>query len=395
MSVLSFFYGFSVPSVISVSSVLNYGVASMARSLSPWLPLAASGALAAAMLNCSNPSAPDSAAGDRGGIPRHAEITVTPQQSGTTNRLQAISPVNDQIAWASGVGGTYAVTTNGGATWHSAVVPGAEALQFRDVEGLTAKKAYLLAAGTGTDSRIYKTEDGGEHWTLQFQNEDPNAFYDCFSFWNPRRGVTMSDAANGVFPVIRTTDGETWTNIGNRLPAAQAGEAAFAASGTCVATQGNDLAWIATGGAAKARILATTDGGDTWTAYDTPVVQGTASSGGISVAFRDALHGILGAGELAVTDAFSDNVATSGDGGKTWQLAQHPTFTGSIYGLAYVPHTTTVIATGPVGASWTPDEGAHWFALDTATNYWAVAFASSKAGWLVGTDGRIAKVSLK
>ena len=361
---------------------------------SPWLPLAASSFLAAAMLNCSDPSAPDATIADKRVGSAQSEITVTPQQSGTTNRLQAVSPVNDRVAWASGVGGTYAITRDGGATWTAAVVPGAEALEFRDVEAVTPKKAYLLAAGPGDASRIYKTEDGGQHWALQFQNQDPNAFYDCFAFWNHRRALTMSDAVNGVFPVIRTSDGNTWTNIGNRLPAAQTGEAAFAASGTCVATQGNDNAWIATGGAAKARILATTDGGDSWNAYDTPIVQGTASSGGVSVAFRDRLHGILGGGELAVTDAFTDNVARSSDGGKTWQLAEHPTFPGSIYGLAYVPNGTTVVATGPKGAAWTPDEGSHWFALDTVTDYWAVAFASPKVGWMVGTGGRIVKVSL-
>jgi hypothetical protein len=27
------------------------------------------------------------------------------------------------------------------------------------------------------------------------------------------------------------------------------------------------------------------------------------------------------------------------------------------------------------------------------TGYWAVAFASPQAGWLVGTDGRILKIS--
>ena len=52
--------------------------------------------------------------------------TVTPQSSGTTQRLQAISPVNNRVAWASGTGGTYTVTTDGGATWHAGVVPGAE-----------------------------------------------------------------------------------------------------------------------------------------------------------------------------------------------------------------------------------------------------------------------------
>src|SRR4051794_8931966 len=113
---------------------------------------------------------------------------LTPQQSGTTNRLQAISPVNPQIVWASGVGGTFAVTTDGGQHWRSGVVPGAETLQFRDVEGITAKIAYLLAAGSGTDSRIYKTTDGGATWTLQFvAPDDPSYFYDCFSFWTPKR----------------------------------------------------------------------------------------------------------------------------------------------------------------------------------------------------------------
>src|ERR1700687_4526966 len=54
---------------------------------------------------------------------------LTPQTSGTTNRLQAISPVNDRVVWASGVGGTYTLTTDGGKTWKVGVVPGAENLQ--------------------------------------------------------------------------------------------------------------------------------------------------------------------------------------------------------------------------------------------------------------------------
>src|SRR3954466_4062702 len=99
--------------------------------------------------------------------------TLTPQTSGTTNRLQAISPVTSKVVWASGVGGTFALTTNGGATWHAGAVPGAEALQFRDVEGISDKIAYLLSSGVGTDSRIYKTEDGGKTWSLQFTNQDP------------------------------------------------------------------------------------------------------------------------------------------------------------------------------------------------------------------------------
>ena len=103
------------------------------------------------------------------------------QESGTVNRLQAISPVNANVFWASGVGGTWALTTDGGRRWRAGVVPGAELLQFRDVHGVSAKLACLLAAGVGTDSRIYKTVDGGESWELQFTAQHPliSAYLRC------------------------------------------------------------------------------------------------------------------------------------------------------------------------------------------------------------------------
>ncbi len=343
----------------------------------------------------------------------HAPV-LTAQQSGTTNRLQAVSPVNSQVVWASGVAGTWVKTTNGGQTWEAGVVTGAESLQFRDVQGVSENVAYLLSAGTGTDSRIYKTEDGGKSWTLQFQNQDPNAFYDCFAFWTPKRGLATSDSVNGRFPALRTINGEAWNDIGDRLPAAQSGESSFAASGTCVATQGKRHAWIATGGAAKARILATADGGDTWAAYDTPIVQGTPTSGVFTVAFRDARHGILGAGELAAPTAFADTMARSQDGGRSWQLTSRPPFPGAVYGLSYVLdhqyfdhkfggdfeddeqyncEERRVVITGPAGAAWSSDEGDTWLSLPGVVNYWAVAFADQKTGWLVGTEGRILKIA--
>ena len=343
--------------------------------------------LALAAVNCSSPSTrspdPVSAAA---GVP-----TLTPRQSGTTNRLQAISPVSDRIAWASGVGGTYAVTTDGGTTWRSGVVPGADSLEFRDVEGVSESIAYLLAAGPGDRSRIYKTRDGGRSWSLQFTSRDTSAFYDCFAFWDERRGFTMSDAVAGRFPVVRTIDGERWTDIGDRLPPAQKGEGAFAASGTCAATIGDGHGWISTGAAARARVLATRDGGGTWRAYQTPIAQGSATSGGVSLEFRDTLHGIVGGGDIAAPDSFADNFARSSDGGRTWRLASRTPFPGAIYGLAYVPGggSRTLVATGPSGAAWSADEGGRWMAMEGVKDYWAVGFASPKAGWLVGTEGRI------
>jgi len=327
--------------------------------------------------------------------------TLRRQKSGTTQRLQAVSPVDSQVVWASGVGGTYVLTTDGGEHWQAHVVPGAENLEFRDVQAFSSQVAYLLSAGTGTDARIYKTEDGGNTWRLEFQNQDPNEFFDCFAFWTRTRGLVMVDSVNGRFPVRRTTNGQIWKDISNNLPPALPGEAAFAASGTCVATQGQDRAWIGTGGASQARILATTNRGKTWQAYDTPITQGTPTSGVTSVDFRDAFHGILGGGEILKPHDFSNNIARSSDGGKTWQLATPTPFRGAVYGLSYATdasrregsNSQTVVATGPSGAAWTPDEGDTWNLLPGLVNYWAVAFADPHTGWLVGTEGRIVKIT--
>jgi photosystem II stability/assembly factor-like uncharacterized protein len=85
---------------------------------------------------------------------------------------------SESIAWASGTHGTFLTTFNGGKTWTVGHVPGAENLDFRDVESF-GFHAYLLAAGPGEQSRIYKSDDRGEHWQLQFANHErpPHRFY--------------------------------------------------------------------------------------------------------------------------------------------------------------------------------------------------------------------------
>ena len=49
--------------------------------------------------------------------------------------------------------------------------------------------------------------------------------------------------------------------------------------------------------------------------------------------------------------------------------------------------------TGPGGAAWTRNEGRKWHLLPDVRDFWAVAFANPQHGWLVGTEGRIVKIS--
>lgn len=321
-------------------------------------------------------------------------ITRTEQRSGTTALLIAVSPVNDSVVWVSGTLGTWLRTTDGGTTWQSGRVAGADSLQFRDVHAVDADTAYLLSIGNGSQSRIYKTTDAGQHWTLQFTNPDSAGFYDCMDFWDPNRGIVMGDALGSEIAMLATSDGGAhWSRVPpSSLPAAQPKEGSFAASGTCVVARPGGHAWIVASNADHGRVLHTTDYGRTWT-VDTLPITVRATTGPQSIGFRDDRHGIVLASASA-TDTTAVLAAATNDGGKTWSPRARPPLRTGVWGGVYVPRASqpTVVAVGPAGAVWSRDEGASWVAIDTL-DYWSVGFASPRAGWAVGTRGRITKLS--
>ncbi len=320
-------------------------------------------------------------------------VSLQEMISGTTQRLQAVSAASDKVVWASGTGGTWVLTVDGGRSWTHGVVPGADSLEFRDVQAVNNKEAYLLSSGPGRKSRIYRTEDAGENWQLQYLNTEPEAFFDCIGFWDEKSGLAFSDNVNGRFPVLRTENGgQRWTELTN-LPPATKGEGAFAASGTCIATHGSKLAWIATGAGESARLLFTADRGASWTSLPTPIAQGTSTTGHTSVGFRTAEIGFAAGGDISDTLAVNTNVVLTRDGGKSWTVGGHPSFRGGVYGAVYVPGTEAMVAVGPKGSSWSPDGGVSWQPLDQQ-NYWSVSFAAERTGWMVGPKGTITKVVL-
>ena len=323
-----------------------------------------------------------------------AQVTATPQTSGTTALLIAVSPVNDRVVWVSGARGTYVRTTDGGMTWRAGQVPGADSLQFRDVHAIDANTAYLLSIGNGNQSRIYKTTDAGATWKLQYTNPDSAGFYDCMDFWDARRGIVIGDALGADIAILTTSDGGAkWTRIPPAsLPKAQPNEGSFAASGTCLVTRPGGHAWIVASNPDRGRVLHTADFGKTWS-VDTLPITVRSGSGPQSIEFRDARNGMaLGGGNAAQPgDVF---IATTSDGGNTWTKRTSPALRTGIWGGVFVPRATTptVVAVGPAGSVWSKDNGVTWTPIDSL-NYWSVGFASPRAGWAVGTQGRITKLS--
>lgn len=322
--------------------------------------------------------------------PNHVDLAHAPRvdvlNTGTVASLRGLSVVSDRIVWASGSGGTVLRTTDGGVTWNVNTVPGADSLDFRDIQGFSADAATAMA----TAGRIYRTADAGKSWQVVYAATDTLVFLDAIAFWDAEHGIVMGDPIDGAFLILLTGDGGlTWQALArDRAPEALAGEAAFAASGTCLAVWGSRHVWFGTGGGPVARVFRSADRGRSWAAASTPLVADDPSAGIFSVAFEDSLSGTVAGGNYRMPASPLANLASTGDGGRTFTLYEPrpPQYLSVIAGSP----TNAFFGAGIAGITFaSASEG--WKKLDSAeTN--SIAFSKSYL-WAVGPNGRIARIN--
>lgn len=354
------------------------------RLIAPALSVAAVAAVLAA------PQA-QAAPGERDDSDHRPQWTLT--DTGSDVRFRGLAAVSRSAAWAAGSRGTVLRTSDGGRNWRDVSPPGATGLEFRDIEAFDARRAVVLAIGEGEASRVLRTDDGGTTWTESFRNTDARAFYDCLTFFDSRHGLAMSDPVDGKFRILSTSDGgRHWKVLPTAgMPAAQAGEAGFAASGQCLVSSGPRDVWLATGGAATARVLHSADRGMTWTASESTIPAGDPARGVFGLAFRDPAHGIAVGGDYRADRPSPDASAVTGDSGGSWQRSATPP---SAYrsGVAWLPHSRSrALAVGPTGTDLTRDGGRTWRTVDTGS-YDTVDCTADGGCWASGEKGRVARL---
>jgi photosystem II stability/assembly factor-like uncharacterized protein len=314
------------------------------------------------------------------------------QPSGTAAEFRGLHAVNDRVVWAAGRGGVVARTTDGGATWTADSIPGASHLFLIAIRALDQRRAWALgtAFSGASAARLYRTDDGGRTWRLQYENTTPGVFFDGMAFWNANNGIAFGDPIEGRFTLLVTRDGGAhWTPVpAQRRPNAHDGEAAFAASGTAIALGGNREVWIGTGGGPKARVLYSADRGASWRAVETPAAAGLAK-GIFGLAFRDRRHGVAVGGDYQNPEASGNNLMLSDDGGRTWRLVTSPGLTGVQYGVS-VAGPRSFVSTGPTGSAISNDDGASWRRLE-GPGFNTVSCAAAIC-WAAGVEGRIARL---
>lgn len=324
-------------------------------------------------------------------------ISWQTQNSGLSVSFRGLSAVSEKVAWVSGSRGSFARTIDGGQTWVADSVAGADSLDFRDIEAFDENAALLMSAGNGKASRIYKTIDSGKNWQLLYTNVVSEGFFDGMAFWDRENGIGYGDPVDGCIFILLTADGgNSWQRVPpEALPPIREGEYSFAASGTGITVQGEKNVWICTGGSA-ARVLRSVNKGRTWEVAETPIISGEASTGIFSLAFRDALNGIIVGGDYQKPEQTQATVARTMDGGKTWKLVDRTAGVSFRSCVAYLPDAGKyiLVAVGSHGASYSADDGWTWQQI-VGPGFHTLSIGNSiYAAWAAGAGGRVAKLKL-
>lgn len=326
-------------------------------------------------------------------IPASAQWQMQPVS--TTASFRSVSVPSPAVVWAGGTKGTFVRSVDGGRTWQVGNVPDALDCDFRDVKAFNGQTAFLMSAGPAENglARLYKTDDGGQTWTLLYQTRQPGVFFDSMDFWDQQHGIVVSDPVADRWFVLTTDDGgRTWQQVPpTNLPALQVNEAAFAASGTNLIVQGRRNVWIASGGGAVGRVFRSTDRGRTWAVSNTPVAGGEMT-GLVGMQFRDERVGLVVGGTYKQAEQPQPNAAITLDGGVTWQAAALTDPPGLKEAVAFLPNNR-VLLVGPSGTSVSTDGGQRWQKRDVDA-FHSVACAGGTC-YAVGANGRIGKLIVK
>lgn len=288
------------------------------------------------------------------------------QTSGVAAQFSSVSMVDNNIAWAGGVGGVIVRTTNGGATWMQVTSISGD---LYNIKGISADRA--LATTSAASTQIFLTTNGGGTWTSVYTQS--GGFIDCIDMFDASNGYAIGDPVSGNWTLIKTTDGgATWASAATL--AAASGEAGWNNASTWAGSTG----WFGTN---NRRVYTTTNQGATWTA------QGTVDLTSVSIAAGDA---------SSVFGGFANGaINATNNGGTTWTAATPiPSGTSSVSAMMALG-AGNVWAAGAGTVYKSTNAGAAWSAVYAGTSaiYDLDVYGnpSGATGFAVGASGTIVK----
>ncbi|MGU3376891.1 WD40/YVTN/BNR-like repeat-containing protein [Chryseobacterium sp. M5A1_1a] len=257
-----------------------------------------------------------------------------------------------------------------------------EKLQFRT---LGQDKASFYAINIESPGRFFKIDKKDLKAQIIFTDTTKTAFYDALHFVNDKLAYTFSDAdKDNRLKLAVYRDGK-WGMFKNDVMLNE-GEAAFAASNTNISST-KKYVWIATGGKAS-RILRMNLKNDKIEMFKTPFVQGESSQGMYSIDFNNDQFGIAVGGDYTKQDANINNIATTNDGGETWQIQASGQNSGYMTCVKIKPGSKgkDILAVGDQHISYSSDFGKTWKKISDEKGLYVCQWIDGSRIVLAGKD---------
>ena len=309
--------------------------------------------------------------------------TVKILTSGTKTGMRGLSVVDDRTIWVSGSNGKVGRSLDSGKTWKWMTVGGFEKMDFRDIEAFNETTAIIM--GIDAPAYILKTIDGGEKWQVMFKDTTKGMFLDAMEFWNEQAGIVIGDPLKGKFFIGRTFDGgNTWQGIPEQnKPAADSGEACFAASGTNIRKLTNAQAIFITGGLSSNVHVKDKK-------IKLPLIQGTETTGANSIAVKNKKTWMVVGGDFNTKDSSLKNAAVTFNAGKSWVLPVTPP-TGYRSCVEYIKKKEWITC-GLNGVDITTDDGKNFTNISKESFHVVRKAKKGNAVFFAGQGGRIGKL---
>ncbi|SFH92773.1 beta propeller repeat protein [Halpernia frigidisoli] len=191
-------------------------------------------------------------------------------------------------------------------------------LQFRT---LAQDKNNFYAVNIESPAYFFKIDKKNLKSEVVYSDTLKTAFYDALNFQKDGYGVALGDPNGKCMSIVTTENsGKSWKKLDCKyVPELLNGEAAFAASNSNIYLKNREM-WFVTGGNIS-RQYYSYNSGDKLIAKKLDFVNGSSSSGIYSMdLYYKSRFGIAVGGDYTKQAENINNIATTNDGGETWQI---------------------------------------------------------------------------
>lgn len=290
--------------------------------------------------------------------------------SATTNDINCIFFRND-FGFGVTDKGDIINTTNGGNNW--SIKSSYWNYDFNAVYFLDNNTGFVCGSDNIDKSIVMKTINGGSSWSIKYLSSNGNSSFKSICFLDNSIGYVFG--YNWGSDMLKTTDGgNTWTSFNSPT------NVSIYASSFLNSNTGYIAGWGGT-------VAKTTDGGGYWSVFQQII------NNNLNTIFAIDQNTVYAAGD-------SNVVIKSVNGGLNWTYYSFSSYSGAKFRSIYFPNSNTgylvgnnnfnsglIFATTNAGYTWTSQN------IGTSNNLNSVFFISASTGYVAGDNGAIFKTT--